>query len=66
MTFKECRKSGRELLRLIGKSYGYIYREKSGSYWFSFEFYNSRPPVFTLHKSGKVKKVINGEQNLDF
>ena len=66
MTFKECRKYGREQMRLMGESYGYIYREKSGSYYFSFEFYNSRPPVFTLHKGGKVRKVINGKQNFDF
>lgn len=65
MTFKECRKYGREQIDAANMKYGFIYKDKAGNYTFSFVYYNSAPPVFCLEKNGTVDKVINNHWKWD-
>ena len=66
MTFKECRKYGREEILKTGLSSGFMYKDKQGNYTFSFIYYNSSPPVYVLEKSGVVDKIIDGRWKWDF
>ena len=66
LTFKECRKYGREQMKICGKSAGYMYKDKNGNYTFSFTYYNSSPPVYVLEKNGVVDKVINNNWIWDY
>lgn len=59
MTFKECRKYGREEIIKNRRSYGFMYKEKNGNYYFSFTHYNSDELVYVLEKNGVVDKVVN-------
>lgn len=64
MTFKECRKFGREEMNRTGRRYGYISRDKSGEYQFSFE--RTGNDLFVLEKNGVVDKIINGNWLWDY
>ena len=66
MTFKECRKYGREQLNQENRSYGYMYKDKHGDYTFSMIYYNTSPPEYVLEKNGVVDKVINGHWKWDY
>lgn len=66
MTFKECRKYGREQINQSYHSYGFMYKDKSGDYTFSFTYYNSTPPEYVLEKNGVVDKVVNGHWKWDY
>ena len=66
MTFKECRKYGREQLNEHHKRYGYMYKDKNGDYTFSLIYYNTKPPEYILEKNGMVDKVVNGSWEWDF
>ena len=66
MTFKECRKYGREQIRTSGRSAGYMYKDKSGRYMFSFTYYHSAPPIYVLEKNGVVDKIVNGCWKWDY
>lgn len=58
MTFKECRKYGREQINSTNKRYGFMYKDKKGNYTFSFEYYFNPRPVYVLEKNGVVDKVM--------
>lgn len=61
MTFKECRKYGREQINTsLCHDHGFIYKDRNGDYSFSFVFYNSSPPVYCLERNGVVDKITNG------
>ena len=67
MTFKECRKYGREEIIKRHTNYGFMYKDKNGDYTFSFIYYNTNPPVYVLERSGVVDKVDrNGKWVWDY
>ena len=57
MTFKECRKHGREEIIKARRSYGFMYKDRDGNYEFSFVHNVTHPPVYVLEKNGVVDKV---------
>lgn len=67
MTFKECRKYGREQINASFEyDHGFVYKDKKGDYTFSFAFYNSSQPVYCLEKNGVVDKIVNGLWKWDY
>lgn len=66
MTFKECRKYGREQINKSGYTTGYMYKDKLGDYTFSFIRNYSSPPEYVLEKNGVVDKVVNNTWEWDF
>lgn len=66
MTFKECRKYGREEINRSNRNYGFMYKDKNGDYTFSFVHYTSMQPEYVLERNGVVDKVINGQWQWDF
>lgn len=66
MTFKECRKFGRDELNKNKKSYGFIYKDKNNDFSFSLIKYDTLDLVYILEKNGVVDKVINGHWIWDF
>ena len=59
MTFKECRKYGREQLNQENRSYGYMYKDKHGDYTFSMIYYNTSSPEYVLEKNGVVDMILS-------
>lgn len=66
MTFKECRKYGREQINMHNVSFGYMYKDRKGEYSFSLVYYNSSPPIYVLEKNGVLDKVIDGHWKWDY
>lgn len=66
LTFKECRKYGREQINESDISYGFMYKDKNGDYIFSFTYYNTSSLVYVLEKSGVVDKIIDGKWKWDY
>lgn len=66
MTFKECRKYGREEINNSRSRHGYIYKDNNCGYYFSLIYYNSPDLVYVLEKNGVVNKVINGKWKWDY
>lgn len=64
MTFKECRKYGREEMMRTGRSYGFISLDKNHEYQFSFA--HQATDIFVLEKSGVVDKIIDGHWLWDY
>lgn len=70
MTFKECRKYGREKLletknrrKVQGGRYthGYMFKGKNGEWYFDFNKVNLSEVRFLLYDNGKVEVVNNGD-----
>lgn len=61
MTFKECRKYGREILtNTFCRGYGFMYLDKLGNWYFDLAHINDCDLRFVLEKSGVVDKVVDG------
>lgn len=66
MTFKECREYGRKQINAAKKRYGFMYKDKTGDYTFSFIYYVTAPPAYCLEKNGVVDEIINGYWKWDY
>lgn len=66
MTFKECRKYGREEINKTGLGRGFMYKDMSGDWTFSFTRNLTNPPIYCLEKSGVVDKIVDGHWQWDF
>ena len=68
MTFKECRKYGREQMDTRGyrRDYGFMYQNSDGTWYFSFVRYLTNPPRFCLERSGVVDKIVNNHWTWDW
>lgn len=60
MTFKECRKYGRKIIYESNCSYGFMYKDRQGEWYFDVEQLNECDLKFVLEKNGVVHKVVNG------
>lgn len=62
MTFKECRKYGREEINKARRRYGYMYYDKNNGWYFSFIRNETHPPEYCLAKNGTVKKIATNKR----